>query len=144
MTAPKPKLRWFQYSLRTLLVVMTLSAIACSWYAAKKQSEERQQEAVATIEKLHGGLHWTQPSGPAWLRNLLGDDYFRTVDAVDLGYRLDAVSDAELHQIAKGFPRIEVIDLSWTNVTDAGLENLKGLSQLQTLASSEPKSRTPH
>ena len=32
MTA-KPKHRWFQYSLRSMFVVMTLFAIACSWYA---------------------------------------------------------------------------------------------------------------
>jgi hypothetical protein len=28
---PKPKLRWFQYSLRSLLLVMTACALACSW-----------------------------------------------------------------------------------------------------------------
>ncbi len=34
MTDPKPKLRWFQYSLRTLLIVVALWAIACSCFAS--------------------------------------------------------------------------------------------------------------
>jgi hypothetical protein len=32
----KRKLRWYQYSLRTLLIVVTLFAVACSWSAVSK------------------------------------------------------------------------------------------------------------
>ena len=51
MTTPKPKLRWFQFTLRTLLVFVTLFAIACSWLGVKMQSARRQQETVAAILK---------------------------------------------------------------------------------------------
>jgi hypothetical protein len=54
MTVAKPKLRWFQFSLRTLLVFVTLCAIPCSWLAVKMQQAKRQREAVVAIEKLGG------------------------------------------------------------------------------------------
>lgn len=52
MTVPKPKLRWFQYSLRTLLVIVTLCGIPCSWLAVKLQQARREHEVAAAIEKL--------------------------------------------------------------------------------------------
>jgi hypothetical protein len=131
--ATKTKPRWFQYRLRTLLVVMTLWAIACSWYAGKVLRVRRQREAAAAIEELGGRMHWTQPSGPAWLRNLLGDACFRTADDVDLASIRAPVSDAALAQVAEGFPKIEVFDLSWARVTDVGLKHLKALSRLRIL-----------
>ena len=65
MTASTPKLRWFQFSLRTLLIVVTLCAIPCSWLAVKMRRAEREkataadaakrrQEAVAAAKKLGG------------------------------------------------------------------------------------------
>jgi hypothetical protein len=35
---PKPKRRWYQYSLRTLLICVTLFAVACSWFAIMGRS----------------------------------------------------------------------------------------------------------
>jgi hypothetical protein len=54
MDAPKPKLRWFQYRLRTLLVVVTLFAIPCSWLAVKRQQAKRRLESLpSSIIVLH-------------------------------------------------------------------------------------------
>ena len=36
MTTPKPKRRWFQYSLRTLLVLMLLVGVGMSWVGGVK------------------------------------------------------------------------------------------------------------
>ena len=52
--SPKPKRRWYQYSLRTLLLFMVLCAIACSWFAVKMQRVKRQQEAVEAIREAGG------------------------------------------------------------------------------------------
>ena len=49
---PKSKLQWFQFSLKTLLIVVTLVAIPCSWLAVKLKEAKEQREAVAEIEKL--------------------------------------------------------------------------------------------
>ena len=88
MTSPKPKRRWFQYSLQTLLVFVTLCAIPCSWYAVKMNRVKRQREAVEAIEKLGGRVEWSKPSGPAWLRKLLPDEFFQSVDVVSFLFRV--------------------------------------------------------
>jgi internalin A len=46
---PKRKLRWYQFSLRTLLVFVTLFGIACSWFAVKMKQATKQREAVQAI-----------------------------------------------------------------------------------------------
>ncbi len=55
---PKRNPRWFQYSLRTLLIVVTLFAIPCSWLAVKRQQAKREREAAAEIVKLGGVVHY--------------------------------------------------------------------------------------
>jgi hypothetical protein len=90
MDAPKPKLCWFQYSLLTLLVLVMLCALACSWLAVKLQHAKRQREAVAEIVKLGGAIHYDwhlygkheTNRTPKWLRSLLGNDLFQSVSLV--------------------------------------------------------------
>ncbi len=129
---PKPKRRWFQYSLGTLLLFVTVCAVPCSWLSVKMRQAERQREAATAIEKLGGKVRWdSKASGkPAWLRGLLGDHFFNTVRSVDLvGTK---ATDAGLENL-KGLRQLQQLWLNDTKVTDAGLENLKGLSQLQWL-----------
>ena len=57
-TTPKLKGRWLQYSLRTLLVVVTLFAVLCSWLAVEIQRIQRQQKAVAAILKMGGQVEY--------------------------------------------------------------------------------------
>ena len=141
---PKPKRRWFQYSVRTLLVVVTLCAVLCSWLAVKMRNAERQREAVAAIHKMGGIViyDWqvdalgrqlpnAKPFGPAWLRSLLGDDFFASV--AELRVHSKEFTDALLQDLipqAK-FRRVSIDD---TNVTDGGLEHLKKLTHLTFLS----------
>ncbi len=174
-TAPKPKRRWYQYSLRTLMVVVTLFAVACSWFAVKLGQARRQREAVEALMRLKAAMcnveydyirdsagnliPNAQSRGPAWLRNLLGIDFFCNVTEVWVGKKItDAdlvhlkyfpklrilffnevtpiynpqVTDEGL-KIVQGLTQLEVLGLSNTNITDAGLKYVKNLSRLQTL-----------
>jgi hypothetical protein len=154
MIAPIARRRWFPYRLPLLLAAVALLAVPCTWFAVRTQQAKRQREAAAAIRKLGGNVEWSNPSGPAWLRSLLGDDYFEHVEDVDLeGTRVtDAgletlkelnqlvtlalgntkITDAALENL-EGLNRLEALDLSATKVSDAGLERLKGMRKLQDL-----------
>ena len=124
----KPRLRWFQYSLRSLLLVMLLASIAMSWVAVRMQKARKQKEAVEEIKKSRGWVEYHP--GPAWLRNLLGEDCFATVVHVSLHSQ---ITDAGFLKHLKGLTQLQQLDLNGTPVTDASLEHLKGLTQLQQL-----------
>jgi Leucine-rich repeat (LRR) protein len=129
---PKRKRRWFQYSLGTLLLFVTVSAIPCSWLSVKMRQAERQREAATAIEKLGGKVDWDNKAlgWPAWLRKVLGDDFFNSV--VFAGLSGTKVTDAGLEHL-KGLSQLQWLQFNGTQVTDAGLEHLKGLSQLKWL-----------
>lgn len=115
------RLRWYQCSLRTLLLVMLLACIGMSWVGATMQRAKGQREAVQAITKVGGRIAYDYdrddaslefrgclllppPPAPLWLRNLLGDDVFT---------------------------HVVLVDLCGTPVTDAGLEHLEGLTHLE-------------
>ena len=52
MPTSTPKRRWYQYSLRALLVFVVLCAVACSWFATRLRRAHRQREALAAIQRL--------------------------------------------------------------------------------------------
>jgi internalin A len=84
----RPKRRWYQYSLRTLLIFVTLFAIACSWFAVKLNQARRQREAVEAIKKIpYAQVRYEDPFLKAFspnqatpnenfLLNILGVDFF--------------------------------------------------------------------
>ena len=134
---PKPKLRWFQYSLRSLLIFATLFAVACSWFTVKMQQAKKQKECVEAITKAGGEVVYeyentpnrpqpTRPPQPIWLRNLLGDDFFNRIAGVNVA------TDAEMVSL-KEFPKLQFL-IAGTKITDGGMENVRGLSELQILS----------
>ena len=78
----KPRRRWFQFSLRTLLVAVAVVAVRLALTA---NAARKQRAAVAAIEALGGSVRYeheqNSPSleplpGPKWLRELVGEEYF--------------------------------------------------------------------
>jgi hypothetical protein len=139
---PPPELRWFQYRLRSLFVLTTLVAIACSWLAVTMQNQRQQKAAAEAIEKAGGEVE----SEPTWLGKLLRDDSLVTVTWVNgsgrphlNGGRLDdgpmpslvATNTVLLH--LEGLSQLQWLDLSGTRVTDAGLVRLQGFKRLGVL-----------
>ena len=138
MTTERPKRRWYQFSLRTLLVFVLLVSIGLSWFALKLQQARKQREAVRVIEKLGGEVEYDyelheqlsmqppEPTQPAWLRGLLGIDFFADVACVSwsgLGIGPGATGAGLEH--LKGLPALISLDLKHTQVTDEGVKKLK-------------------
>ena len=134
--------RRFQFSIRSLLLFVVVVAVVCSWLAVKMQQARRQREAVEAVEKGDGWADYDyeidadgnslpgtpEPSGPSWLRNLLGVDFLSDVRQLDY----DRATDAELMHL-KGLTSLEILRFFGAQFTDTGLMHLEGLTSLETL-----------
>ena len=121
MNDSKPKRRWYQFSLRTLLVFVLLCSIFCSWFAVKMNRARKQKEAVEAIVKWRAWVHYdyeydenekwifdAEPATPAWIRNLLGDDFL--YDVVEVGIDPTQVPDEAVKKFQEALPNCDVVD----------------------------------
>jgi len=136
---PRPKRRWYQFRLRTLLLLVVLVSVGMSWFTVKLHRARRQRAAVQGILGSGGSVLYDydyvddgrvtlggQPPGPAWLRETLGVDFFCDVKTVLL------LSDAGAEHL-EGLTSVEWVVLDGPGVTDAVLDRLKGASRLRHL-----------
>jgi len=157
MNETKSKRRWLRFSLRMLIVAVT---VLCVWLGFKVNAGHRQKEAVETIQHIGGRVtfdhEWIPipgfpgsysvdqsavPPGPAWLRNLIGDEYFSVVHAVDIPGQ--TISEPDLSALT-GLPSTQIVNLTYTKIMPNGatvprllydadlkvLEHLKSLREL--------------
>lgn len=127
--------RPFQFTLRATFFATALFSM---WVAILAHRAHRQRDAVAKIEALGGIVYyhhqdvsrniWAQsvgadqlqfdqslkPSAPRWLRELLGDDWFRDVVVVDLSNT--NVDDAQMLELHTALPQAAIsAPLSWAS-----------------------------
>jgi hypothetical protein len=150
----KVLLRWrYQFSIRSLLLLVPLVAIPCSWMAVEIERSRKQMEAVRIVEELHGWVVYDKEniSAPRWIRVLLGNSFFQEVRTVNLNNanctpgtleRIRALSRIEtlLAQSCTDhpeglefFPHLKKLDLRTASITDDGLEHVATLTQLEEL-----------
>ena len=117
------KRRWYQFSLKTLLVVMLLSTVVVvGWIGIRlRRAQENRdrvalvEDAVAAIEKLGGDVTkaYEERRPRTWLEKQFDDP----------GDADDPV----------GVLTVSKVTLWHTTATDAALEHLKGMTSLQYL-----------
>jgi hypothetical protein len=144
----------FQYSLQSLLVLAVAVAGAFGWLGEEMKQAKQQKAAVERVMEARPSvwLHYdyevresgdesvpdlfivdAAPPAPAWLRRLLGTDFFASVVYGTCSDDKE-VSDASLKRFApKDFPHLRYLNLNDTSVTDAGLHYLEGLTNLYVL-----------
>ena len=54
----RPNLRWYQFSLRSLLLLMLATSLVMGWVSTTMLEARRQKEAVEAIEKLGGSVQY--------------------------------------------------------------------------------------
>lgn len=156
MTA-NPKRRWYQFSLKALILGTVICGCVLAPIAYEHQEARNQHAAVTALEKRGGylGFDSTTHSRSPLLSLLLGDDKFAHLVAVDFApgsvitdadvlhlrpfaylrfVGLDGmpVTDASLVELGSKTMLTE-ISLKNTKITDAGLVHLTGLSKLELL-----------
>jgi Leucine-rich repeat (LRR) protein len=145
----RPHRKLFRLSLRALLVLVT---ILCLAFAKLSLAARRQQAAVAWVIKSGGRVTYDWQEGesrtfpaPAWLRSLLGDDYFQTpthvtlthlrgVDLMPL-YQLGGLRSLNLTSdgLTDATPLIQFRELRELTLTDNELTSLEPAAQLRQL-----------
>ena len=127
--APPPKLRWYQYRLRSLLILMTLVAVFFSWFGNRLRIAHSQQAAV---EKLHQNnamvMYDDQKKWPAWLEKLLGKDFcYRVKSIIIMNPEKDQFKELE-HIL-----NYRVLSIGEGKVTAEDFEHIKANTALQKL-----------
>jgi len=127
LTTLKPKRRWMQISLRTLLVLFTALCVVLSLWVVPA---ERQRRAVETIRALGGNISYGKVPSETFLGRWR-QAYLEEVKIVDLD--ATPVTDAGLAHLLRGLTSLEGLVLTNTGVTDAGLAHVQGLTGLRVL-----------
>lgn len=145
-TAAKMKRRWLQFSLRGLLVALTLLGV---WLGLHVERVKRQQLAVAVWSGLgadisyrheltrakNGTLYFDSsvpPPGPVAVRRLLGDKHFETPVRLHL-VTSQKISADDFAALA-GLPELQTLEIYGRfQLTDETARRLRGLGRLERL-----------
>ncbi len=136
--------RWFQFGLRSLLIVTTLAACACGWLAWKIQQSKATEARVALLEQLHADVYYDYrcdaagnvsrdyqpPPAPEWLQKITTDTFLATVQRVEFhnGVEFDPI----LTQL-QDLPEVNVLDVSRSDVDDVALQRIGAMTNLTVL-----------
>jgi hypothetical protein len=136
-----------RFSLRTLMIGVTLVCVVAGWFAHWIRSSILQRKAVAVIRGSGGYVTYhyelqprtptsaehafpdeLAPSGPKRLRNLLGIDFFDNVSFVG-GFRAHDGDTVVLRDL----PALRALYVDGTKLTTIGLEPITRLDRLTRL-----------
>ena len=123
---PKPRRRWYQFSLRTLLIFVTLAALPLGWLGSKFAQRRKERAVIAWIEEKGGRAEFDQFEEPTSLSERF-DQWF----GVNVPYvYLDGTPISDLSPLA-GMPNLRRLVVSGTRVSD--LSPLAKLRRLRVL-----------
>ena len=133
----KPRRRWFRLSLRTLLIVITVSSVPLGWVGWRLGEVRREQEAVAWVEELGGEVGFFyryETDDRSWWEKSTDKWFGGRTRWVNLGNT--QVSD--LSPLAE-LKNLEVLGFQYTQVSDLSplteFNSLKNLSLYNTQVS---------
>lgn len=136
-------MRWILRPRFRLLTLLTLVTALCVWLGVITHRAHRQRDAIASLSSSDAvfifdyqmdaaGINFDERApapGPAWLRRLLGDGYFRNVVQVWLPPGKIPIN----FELLTAFPKLRSVHLKRTNITDADLAGLANLRALESL-----------
>ena len=134
--------RYIQFSLASLLVVVTVAAVLSFWLAKTSNRARQQVAAVEGVKKGEGIVQFeSSVPAPEWLRKAVGEAYFRSVKTVDFateggrkrGSNEPKATDENL-KLLESLTDVEILELGNSKeITDLGLVHLQPLKNLSTV-----------
>jgi hypothetical protein len=135
---PKCNRRWFQFSLRTLLIVTVVVAVIAGGLGRGIENDRRESEVVKAVTSIGGCVYydyersgggWSfgpEPNGPRWLRAIFGENFFSEVALVGLSDTI--VTDTDLPAIEKNMTHVPEISAAGVKHLKAALPNCQVLT----------------
>jgi hypothetical protein len=136
--------KWGRFALRTLLILAPAVGI---WLGLIMAAARQQQNAVKAIQAAGGNIDYdfqkvtiggvtgidvnAPMPGPAWIRKLLGDDYFIT--AIDVMLDGDQVTDDLIQMQVASLSHLEDLRVNSQNFSGHGFQAVAGLKTLKWL-----------
>ena len=144
MTTEPPKRRWFQFKLRTLLMVVLVLSLPLSWFAVRMEKARRQVEAAMVIQRLGGDVRynydlrwarWSSADPPDSMRRLVGNELALAVCNCCYGLNInwvecEEISDEQMSCLTK-LDTLEYLCLEDCRITDRGLKHLMEAQSLR-------------
>jgi hypothetical protein len=125
---PKPCRRWLQFSLRTMLVLLLVLGAGLGWLDHKVQQARTQREtAKAIAEAQRVTKKFRELGGSVTI-----DDKSPSRPVISVSFTSTSVTDAVLEHVT-GLTQLQTLEVINYQVTDAGLVHLTGLTRLQTV-----------
>lgn len=118
--------RWMQWSLRSMLLLTTVSALMAGFVLAPRF---RERAALDWLHEVDAHVT-TEILGPGWLTKVMGEKYLQSAVAVDLINH--DLSDDDIRRLG-ALRRLRQLDLSGNSLTDESAAALLRLSQLEEL-----------
>jgi hypothetical protein len=139
------KLRWYQYSLRTMLICSFIFALACSWVGVKIRQAQAQKEIAEKLRKAgcsiyyYGGDPFPAHSPdascpyPHWLRSLVGDDFLSNVVILIYGSsKFNPEFTNDDFALMERFDHLRHICIN-ADITDEAIAHIKTLVNLEDI-----------
>jgi hypothetical protein len=144
-SSPPPRRRRWQFSLATLLIVVTIAAVIARWMAQPEQWHKFQQRFEAAVEEHGGEVLWGNEGEPHFVSfeysavraKALNDEDFKRLRhdlarlaPLSLNLRRCDVTDASLAELAK-LRHLECLCLVDTPIADVEIDHLCRMEGLQ-------------
>jgi Leucine Rich Repeat (LRR) protein len=125
--SPRRRVR-LQFGMRGVLIVVLLVALASAYVQRWLDHVQRQARAIAALEQF--GNVSSEPVGPVWIHKIVGEKYFQRAWSAGLG---GSTIDDHALQSLQTLTTLRVLELPFTNMSDAELTQLCALTRLETL-----------
>ena len=129
-TPTKPRRRWYQFSLRALLVGVAVVGFGTAWLGEQVKralDQRRAVTALAAVADVEFAKPRTWVQRNAWLRSWLGEEAIQDVDSVSFRPATkEEKLESALAQLDK-LTNLQSLVLSVTQVNDTGLTQLQHL-----------------
>jgi hypothetical protein len=128
----KPSRRWAQFSLRTMLLAVTLICVLLGLLAQPLVEARKERTVIEALRRLGADVssRTVDTPGRGLLQPVLGSwPYLR---ATRVGLKGLPVGDEDLRHL-ENLRHVERLDLRGTGLTDAGLEHLRGMTKIESL-----------